>query len=221
MRQKLSFQLQFVSSYQIALMASAISDLPAMLGTPTIRSLSIPIVFTILGLWVLYKVLDSKKSNSKTSRLPPGPIAWPIIGNMHQVGKLPHRSLCDLAKQYGPIMFMKLGFAPTVVVSSSEMAKQFLKTHDLAFANRPESAASRYVAYNDKNMGLAPYGDYWRHMRKVYVMELLSAKRVESFRSVREEEVYVVVKAIWEKRKNGKIAVNVIKIIKSLMSSIV
>ncbi|XP_057854654.2 cytochrome P450 750A1-like [Cryptomeria japonica] len=140
---------------------------------------------------------------------------------MHQLRKPPHRSLHDLAKQYGPIMFLRLGSAPTVVVSSSEMAKEFLKTHDLVFANRPESAAAKYVAYNEKNLCLAPYGDYWRLMRKVCVLELLSAKRVESFRSVREEEVYLGVKSIWEKSKHGKVAVNVRKSIASLISSII
>ncbi|GLJ18946.1 hypothetical protein SUGI_0338860 [Cryptomeria japonica] len=58
-------------------------------------------------------------------------------------------------------------------------------------------------------------------MRKVSVLESLSAKRVESFRSVREEEVYKAVKGIWEKSKHGKVAVNVIKSIASLISSII
>ncbi|KAH9320247.1 hypothetical protein KI387_022016 [Taxus chinensis] len=137
------------------------------------------------------------------------------------VGELPHRALCDLAKQYGPIMFLKLGSVPTVVVSSSEMAKEFLKTHDLVFANRPASAATKYVAYDEKTMGFAPYGDYWRHMRKVCVMELLSAKRIESFRPIREEEVSEAVLSIWEKSKQGTIAVNVSMSIASLIYSII
>ncbi|GLJ18950.1 hypothetical protein SUGI_0338920 [Cryptomeria japonica] len=159
-----------------------------------------PLVFTILGFWVLYKLLGLLRGNANASRLPPGPLGFPIIGNMHQLGKPPHRSLHDLAKQYGPIMLLRLGSTPTVW---------------------PESAAAKYVAYNEKNLCLAPYGDYWRLMRKVCVLELLSAKRVESFRSVREEEVYLGVKSIWEKSKHGKVAVNVRKSIASLISSII
>lgn len=202
-------------------MAFSFAKLNVMVGGPPTESLFMSIVFTILGFWVLYKLLGFQKGNGKASRLPPGPLGWPIIGNMHQLGKLPHRSLHNLAKQYGPIMFLRLGSAPTVVISSSEMAKEILKTHDLVFANRPESAAAKYVAYGEKNMALAAYGDYWRHMRKVCVLELLSAKRVESFRSVREEEVSLAVKSIWEKSKHGTVAVNVSKTIASLISSII
>ncbi|KAH9319494.1 hypothetical protein KI387_021263, partial [Taxus chinensis] len=136
----------------------------------------------------------------KSSRMPPGPFAWPIIGNLHQLGKLPYRSLQDLAQKHGPVMCLRLGYFPTLVVSSAEMAKEFLKTHDLAFASRPESAAGRYMAYNQ---------------------ELLSAKRLESFRSIREEEVYEAMRGIWEKSRQGSVAINMSTFAQSLISAII
>ncbi|GLJ19325.1 hypothetical protein SUGI_0347930 [Cryptomeria japonica] len=94
----------------------------------------------------------------KNSKLRPGPTPWPIIGNLHQLGRLPHRSLYELSKKYGPVMFLRLGSLPCVVVSSSEMAKEFLKTHDLVFANRPSTAGGKLIAYNNKNIGFTSYG---------------------------------------------------------------
>ncbi|KAF5181587.1 Cytochrome p450, partial [Thalictrum thalictroides] len=73
--------------------------------------------------------------------LPPGPKPWPIIGNFNLIGSLPHRSIHDLSKKYGPLMKVNFGSFPVVVASSVEIAKQFLKTNDIIFSDRPRIAA--------------------------------------------------------------------------------
>ncbi|KAH9288260.1 hypothetical protein KI387_032377, partial [Taxus chinensis] len=175
------------------------------------------IAFTTILLFfsIFYKF---RKTNS--SRLPPGPFAWPIIGNIHLFGKFPYRSLRDLANKYGPVMYLRLGYYPTVVVSTGETAKEFLKTHDLAFASRPQTAAGKHLGYNYKDVVLAPYGPYWRHVRKICVTELLSAKRLESYRCIREEEVSAAMRDVWEKSREGALAVNVSTAIQSLTTAI-
>uniref|UniRef100_M0ZQP7 Elicitor-inducible cytochrome P450 n=1 Tax=Solanum tuberosum TaxID=4113 RepID=M0ZQP7_SOLTU len=107
----------------------------------------------------------------------------------HLLGGPPHRVLRDLAKQYGSIIHLQLGEVSLVVVTSPDMAKQVLKTHDLAFASRPMLIAAEIVCYNGSDIVFSPYGDYWRQMRKICIMELLSAKNVKSFNSIRQDEV--------------------------------
>ncbi|WJZ97689.1 hypothetical protein VitviT2T_016271 [Vitis vinifera] len=120
--------------------------------------------------------------------LPPGPTPWPIIGNLNLIGHLPHRSLHKLSQKYGQIMELRFGSFPVVVASSSEMAKQFLKTNDHLFASRPHTAAGKYITYNYSNITWAPYGPYWRQGRKIFLTELFSSKRLASYEYIRVEE---------------------------------
>ncbi|XP_027336594.1 cytochrome P450 71A1-like isoform X2 [Abrus precatorius] len=142
-------------------------------------------VFIVL----LIKHLFMKKARNVRSNLPPSPPSIPIIGNLHQLGTSPHLALQRLAKNYGPIFFLQLGQIPTVVVSSARLAKEVLKTHDLALSSRPQLFSAKYLFYNCTDIVFSPYGAYWRHIRKICILELLSAKRVLSCISVREEEV--------------------------------
>ncbi|WMV25965.1 hypothetical protein MTR67_019350 [Solanum verrucosum] len=99
----------------------------------------------------------------------------------HLAGGLPHRILIDLAKKYGPLMHLQLGEVSAVMVTFAEMAKQVLKTHDLAFASRPKfMAMDIIICYGRCNIAFTPYGEYWRQMRNICVMEVLSAKNVRS-----------------------------------------
>ncbi|TKY57382.1 steroid 17alpha-monooxygenase or 17alpha-hydroxyprogesterone aldolase [Spatholobus suberectus] len=93
-------------------------------------------------------------------------------------------------------MHMQLGELRCIVISSPEMAKEVMNTHDIIFANRPHVLAADVITYGSKGMSFSPHGTYWRQMRKICTMELLAPKRVDSFRSIREQELSNVVKEI-------------------------
>ncbi|KAI6675736.1 hypothetical protein NL676_003642 [Syzygium grande] len=125
----------------------------------------------------------------KAPKLPPGPPPLPIIGNLHQLGNLPHRRLHSLSKSYGPIMFLRLGNKPTVVVSSPEAAELILRTHDGIFSSRPSWEALRHMSYVNKGIAFVENGAYWRGVRRLCMLHLLSPAKVESFGPMRREEL--------------------------------
>ncbi|KAI9102911.1 hypothetical protein K1719_023350 [Acacia pycnantha] len=131
-------------------------------------------------------------------RLPPGPRAWPIIGNLNLIGPLPHQSIHALSQKYGPIMHVWFGSNPVVVGSSVELARDFLKTHDAALAGRPKFSAGKYTTYNYSDITWSQYGPYWRQARKMCLTELFSAKRLESYEYIRREELKAVLKELYD-----------------------
>ncbi|CAI0558614.1 unnamed protein product [Linum tenue] len=146
--------------------------------------------------------------------------AWPIIGHLHLFsGPGPiHRVLGSLADQYGPIFTIRMGRAhqKAIVVSKWEIAKECLTTNDKAFiARRPHTIATETLGYNYSVFGFTPYGHYWRQMRKLATLELLSSARLELLRPVRAEETRVAVRGLYELwgregERNGAVAVEMI-----------
>jgi hypothetical protein len=124
--------------------------------------------------------------------LPPSPRGLPLLGHLHLLGSLPHRALASLARAHGPVLLLRLGRVPTVVVSSAAAAEEVMRARDLAFANRPASAMAVRLLYG-RDVAFAPYGEYWRQARRVCVVHLLSARHVGSFRRVREQEAAALV----------------------------
>ncbi|XP_022734514.1 premnaspirodiene oxygenase-like [Durio zibethinus] len=162
---------------------------------------SFPILFTfVIFLFMLLKLGKRFKTINFSQNLPPGPWKLPVIGNMHLLaGSLPHHSLRDLAKKFGPLMHLQLGEISNIVVSSPQTAAEVMRTHDIIFANRPHPDFANILLYNSTDIVFSPYGDYWRHLRKICVLEMLSSKRVQSFSPIRKEEVSKMVRVISSK----------------------
>lgn len=126
--------------------------------------------------------------------LPPGPRGWPIVGSLYSLGPktIPAcRRFLTLAEQYGPIMFLRMGSRPTLIVSNDKMAKELLRAHDQAFASRPMLAAGKHFGYNYSSVVFSS-GAHFVRMKKIYTHELLSPSKVELLSSFRMEEVRVL-----------------------------
>ena len=180
--------------------------------------LYLPYIFFFILLTLIVQKIRKKKSYP-TYNIPPGPRKLPIIGNIpNLLSSQPHRKLRDLAKKYGPAMHLQLGEVSAMVISSPECASEVMKTHDIHFASRPQILATEIMSYNSTNIAFAPYGNYWRQLRKICTLELLSLKRVNSYKPIREEVLFNLVK--WIASQNG-IPINITEAVRSSIYTIV
>ncbi|KAI6682794.1 hypothetical protein NL676_028707 [Syzygium grande] len=171
---------------------------PLLSFTPSLTSITLALFTAFLTLKCLRLLFSAVAATNLN--LPPSPPKLPIIGNLHQLGNYPHRSLQALSRRYGPLMLLHFGSAPVLVVSSADCARDIMKTHDLIFSDRARSTLSERLLYHRKDVALAPYGEYWRQMRSICVLQLLSNKRVRSFRTVQEEEISLLMGKIEQHR---------------------
>jgi len=164
-------------------------------------------VLTILALTLLLTILASKiirdwhigKSPSlhKKNNLPPGPPRWPIVGNLLQLGQLPHRDLASLCDKYGPLVYLKLGNIDAITTNDPDIIREILLSQDEVFASRPRTLAAIHLAYGCGDVALAPLGPHWKHMRRICMEHLLTTKRLESFSRHRQEEAQHLVKDVF------------------------
>ncbi|KAI9118589.1 hypothetical protein K1719_010921 [Acacia pycnantha] len=83
---------------------------------------------------------------------------------------------------------MECGFVGRLLI------KECFTVNDKAFASRPKLVEAEVMGYNYGMVGFSPYGDYWRHVRKIATLEVLSSHCIEMLRHVRESEVMSAMK---------------------------
>ncbi|KAK1555285.1 hypothetical protein Q3G72_024458 [Acer saccharum] len=147
--------------------------------------------------WISRHVHQTSK---KKRAVPDAGGARPLFGHLHLLRgpKPPHITLSDMADKYGSIFTIKMGIHRTLILSNWEIAKECFTTNDKAFCNRPKALSSEILAYNYAVFGLSPYGPYWRQLRKIVTLQILSNHQLEMFKHVRESEVKLSIKEIYD-----------------------
>lgn len=170
------------------------------LNTTTIAILSlISLIFFIFRF--------SKVSHTKVPPTISG--SWPILGHLPLMRstQTPHKTLGALADKYGPIFTIKLGAKHALVLSNWELAKECFTKNDTVVSSRPKPIAVELMSYNQAFIGWAPYGTYWRQLRKIVTLEILSNRRIELLSHIRVSEVQISIKElvnIWSKQVSGQ-----------------
>ncbi|XXG78757.1 hypothetical protein AAC387_Pa08g2631 [Persea americana] len=135
--------------------------------------------------------------------LPPGPRPWPILGNLLQLGDMPHSQLAHLAQSYGHLFTLKLGAQTVVVASSPTAAAEVLKAKDRILSGRYVFHSFRIPNHVEFSMVWSECNDYWKMLRRICRTELFSPKMIEAQAHLREEKVAQMVGFL--KGKEGQV----------------
>ncbi|KAK9996272.1 hypothetical protein SO802_020958 [Lithocarpus litseifolius] len=110
-----------------------------------------------------------------------GPSGLPLLGLVFVfTGSLTHRVLSNLAEAFKAksLMAFSVGFTRFIISSHPDTAKEILNSSD--FADRPVKESAYELLFH-KAMGFAPFGEYWRSLRRISATYLFSPKRIAHF----------------------------------------
>ncbi|KIW79156.1 hypothetical protein Z517_05768 [Fonsecaea pedrosoi CBS 271.37] len=127
-----------------------------------------PSVALVVGL--VYMGARLLRVGMREEGLPPGPPTLPILGNLHQMTDKPYLMFEKWAKQYGPIMSVKLGTQTMIVINTEQGIRDLFEKRSGNYSAK----ASNFGAEFGENLNLLfrTNDDVWRRMRKMYHLRL-------------------------------------------------
>lgn len=168
--------------------------------SPFFNSTIAAVIFAML-LFPYYLLRKWKSRASKGIPAPQPQAAWPLIGHLPLLSGSdpPHITLAALANTCGPLFSIRLGIQFVLVVSCLKVGKElFTGVNDVIVTFRPALVAGKLMGYNYALFPFTPGGLYWRETRKISTLELLSNRRLELLKHIRNQEVKASTKDLYE-----------------------
>eukprot|EP00898_Chlorokybus_atmophyticus_P001911 jgi/Chlat1/2720/Chrsp180S02882 len=156
--------------------------------------------------WLLLLRKSNATSSSKLPP-PPGPPGIPVLGHLHLLGKAPHRVVEGWVKKYGPLVQLRFGSIPVVVVADPAAVEEVFAKHAAASNTRPRPlpAAIDLVEHGGQNVGMAEYGEYWKQLRRIIHMHFLSKKQTQQSEERIKTEAQLLLQRVAKHAQRGEL----------------
>ncbi|KAF2099887.1 cytochrome P450 [Rhizodiscina lignyota] len=132
----------------------------------------------------------------KWSRLPPGPLPIPFIGNKFQIPQSkPWVQFEKWSKQYGPIFTLWFGRKPTLVIADPQVAVDIMEKRSNKHSSRPRMVVMGEIYNGNSSILMQPYGKAWSVRRKM-LHQALNPQALRLYKPTQEAEATRLLNAL-------------------------
>ena len=148
-------------------------------------------VFVVVLSFFLLKVFSRMRLGRSGSL--PGPIGLPFLGNLFQIGFMPHSSFETLRQKYGNVFQVQLGSQVMVIISGHQAIKEALFDQKNVFDGRPEMFTSQYLS-SGQSLSFETNVNQWkvhRYLTDRALRQLTSSGKIFDKVVCREAKIFV------------------------------
>ncbi|CAA7012950.1 unnamed protein product [Microthlaspi erraticum] len=169
-----------------------------------------------------YSLFFKKPKDSQGFNLPPSPPSLPIIGHLHLLlSTLTHKYLQRISSKYGPLLHLRIFHVPIILVSSASASYEIFRGQDVNVSSRSDFAMNdESIFFGSSGFVTAPYGDYWKFMKKLIVTKLLGPNAIDKSQGIRAEELELFYRNLLDKARKSE-SVEIHKEVMKLTNNII
>ncbi|GAB4861552.1 hypothetical protein Ancab_036745 [Ancistrocladus abbreviatus] len=136
----------------------------------------------------------------------PGPRGLPVLGSMNLMADLAHHKIAAMAKLFRSqrLMAFSLGETRVIVTCNPDVAKEILNSS--VFGDRPVKESAYSLMFN-RAIGFAPYGFYWRTLRRIASTHMFCPKQIKASETQRSEIAAQMVALLGNRGRGGSFRV--------------
>ena len=142
-----------------------------------------------LCLAVTFVLLSLGLSNIWRGDSPPGPLGLPLVGSLLHLGDSPHLTLSKMAKVYGSVFSIRLGWRKAIVLNSQDAVKEALSKKAAHFSARPPFHNFQINSIGGKSIAFGDFGPLHHRNKKLAIRALHSVfSDVNRFNTLAQQE---------------------------------
>ncbi|KAJ7577362.1 cytochrome P450 [Mycena floridula] len=134
------------------------------------------------------------KASRIRSKLPPGPLGLPIIGNLLQLTRNGGRlwlTFSDWTNKYGPVFYLNIAGQNTVILGSHKAAADLLDRRASIYSDRARNIVAGELLTGGMVFGFSQHNDLWKRQRRG-AHEALNKQMTRNYAAFQERESVIL-----------------------------